>query len=43
MKRHKCEFCGLKLTCKNKENMQKTIDNHNEICKQKNKLKVKEV
>lgn len=35
MKRHKCIYCGLKLTCGNKENMQKVIDSHNEICEQK--------
>ncbi len=37
MKRHKCVYCSLKLTCGNKENMQQRINKHEEVCTQKNK------
>lgn len=36
MKRHNCERCGQKLTCKKKESMQKLIDRHELNCNKKN-------
>lgn len=33
MRKHNCIHCGNKLTCKNKDSMQKLIDMHNERCR----------
>lgn len=33
MKKSICKHCGLKITCGNKENMQKTLDFHYTHCR----------
>ena len=32
MKRTNCQFCEEKITCKNKENIQKALDEHYKVC-----------
>jgi hypothetical protein len=37
MKKSKCKYCGARIACKNKENIQLALDRHYENCFSKKK------
>ena len=40
MKKTICKYCGDKITCRNKQNIQEYLNEHYKFCKKKRELEV---